>query len=39
MAATSAVRRYSQYLALQRKARMEGLPTPVYGLAKEQHAR
>jgi putative flavoprotein involved in K+ transport len=30
-------RHYSQYLSLQLKARMEGLPTPVYGLAKTHH--
>ncbi len=27
-------RHYSQFLALQLKARMEGLPTPVYGLPR-----
>ena len=32
-------RHYSQYLALQLKARMEGLPTPVYGLAEVHHPR
>ncbi|TNC48560.1 NAD(P)/FAD-dependent oxidoreductase [Rubellimicrobium rubrum] len=30
-------RHYSQYLALQLKARMEGLPTPVYGLQPVHH--
>ena len=30
-------RHYSLYLALQLKARMEGLPTPVYGLAPVHH--
>jgi putative flavoprotein involved in K+ transport len=30
-------RHYSQYLSLQLKARMEGLPTPVYGLQKPHH--
>jgi putative flavoprotein involved in K+ transport len=30
-------RHYSQYLALQIKARMEGLPTPVYALAPSYH--
>ncbi|KRQ12905.1 FAD-dependent oxidoreductase [Bradyrhizobium pachyrhizi] len=30
-------RHYSQYLALQLKARMEGIPTPVYGLQKVHH--
>ncbi len=30
-------RHYSQFLALQLKARMEGLPTPVYGLGKTHH--
>ena len=30
-------RHYSLYLALQLKARMEGLPTPVYGLAETHH--
>ena len=30
-------RHYSQYLSLQLKARMEGLPTPVYGLQKAHH--
>ncbi len=30
-------RHYSQYLALQLKARMEGLPTPVYGLQDVHH--
>ena len=32
-------RHYSQYLALQLKARMEGLPTPVYGKAAVHHTR
>ncbi|HET9480858.1 MAG TPA: NAD(P)/FAD-dependent oxidoreductase, partial [Candidatus Polarisedimenticolia bacterium] len=30
-------RHYSQYLSLQLKARMEGLPTAVYGLAEVHH--
>jgi putative flavoprotein involved in K+ transport len=30
---------YSQFLSLQLKARMEQLPTPVYGLAPTHHAR
>jgi putative flavoprotein involved in K+ transport len=30
-------RHYSQYLALQLKARQEGLPTPVYGLQEVHH--
>ncbi|GHA99210.1 NAD(P)/FAD-dependent oxidoreductase [Modicisalibacter luteus] len=30
-------RHYSQYLALQLKARMEGIPTPVYGLQDVHH--
>ncbi|BBU54935.1 FAD-dependent oxidoreductase [Mameliella alba] len=30
-------RHYSQYLALQIKARMEGIPTPVYGLQDVHH--
>ncbi|MGB5558397.1 MAG: NAD(P)/FAD-dependent oxidoreductase [Paracoccaceae bacterium] len=30
-------RHYSQFLALQLKARMEGLPTPVYGLQDVYH--
>ena len=30
-------RHYSQYLALQIKARMEGVPTPVYGLQEVHH--
>ncbi len=30
-------RHYSQYLALQLKARLEGLPTPVYGLPEVHH--
>jgi putative flavoprotein involved in K+ transport len=30
-------RHYSQYLSLQVKARMEGLPTPVYGLQEVHH--
>ena len=32
-------RHYSQFLALQLKARMEGLETPVYGLAGVHHRR
>jgi putative flavoprotein involved in K+ transport len=32
-------RHYSQFLALQLKARMEGLDTPVYGLAETHHTR
>ncbi len=31
-------RHYSQYLALQLKARLEGLPTPVYGLQEVHHS-
>ena len=30
-------RHYSQFLSLQLKARMEGIPTPVYGLAPVYH--
>ena len=30
-------RHYSQFLSLQLKARYEGLPTPVYGLAEAHH--
>jgi putative flavoprotein involved in K+ transport len=30
-------RHYSRYLALQLKARMEGIPSPVYGLAEVHH--
>jgi putative flavoprotein involved in K+ transport len=30
-------RHYSQFLALQLKARMEGIPTPVYGLREVHH--
>jgi len=30
-------RHYSQYLSLQLKARMEGIPTPIYGLASVHH--
>ena len=30
-------RHYSQYLSLQLKARMEGIPTPVYGLQTVHH--
>jgi putative flavoprotein involved in K+ transport len=30
-------RHYSQFLALQLKARLEGIPTPVYGLQKVHH--
>ena len=32
-------RHYSQFLALQLKARLEGLPTPVYELAASHHKR
>jgi putative flavoprotein involved in K+ transport len=32
-------RHYSQFLSLQLKARMEGLPTPVYELAASHHQR
>ncbi|ARN21784.1 NAD(P)/FAD-dependent oxidoreductase [Piscinibacter gummiphilus] len=32
-------RHYSQYLALQLKARAEGMATPVYGLAASHHRR
>ncbi|SCK62155.1 putative flavoprotein involved in K+ transport [Variovorax sp. HW608] len=32
-------RHYSQFLALQLKARMEGIPTPVYELAPSHHKR
>ncbi len=32
-------RHYSQFLSLQLKARMEGLKTPVYGLAPSHHKR
>lgn len=32
-------RHYSQFLALQLKARMEGLETPVYGLAPSHYVR
>lgn len=32
-------RHYSQFLSLQFKARMEGLATPVYGLAEAHHLR
>ena len=32
-------RHYSIFLALQIKARMEGIPTPVYGLAEVYHRR
>ena len=32
-------RHYSEFLALQLKARMEGLPTPVYKLAPAHHKR
>ena len=32
-------RHYSQFLSLQLKARMEGLPTPVYRLAPSHHKR
>lgn len=30
-------RHYSQYLSLQLKARMEGIPTPVYGMGQVHH--
>ncbi len=30
-------RHYSQFVALQLKARLEGIPTPVYGMPKVQH--
>jgi putative flavoprotein involved in K+ transport len=30
-------RQYSRYLSLQLKARMEGVPTPVYGMGKVHH--
>ena len=30
-------RHYSQFLALQLKARMEGIPTPVYGIPETHH--
>ncbi|MGH3336738.1 MAG: NAD(P)/FAD-dependent oxidoreductase, partial [Nocardioides sp.] len=32
-------RHYSLYLALQLKARLEGIPTPVYGLQEVHHLR
>ena len=32
-------RLYSQFLALQLKARMEGIPTPVYGLGQTHHLK
>ena len=32
-------RHYSQFLALQIKARLEGIPTPVYNLAPVHHPR
>jgi putative flavoprotein involved in K+ transport len=32
-------RHYSQYLSLQLKARMEGIPTPVYGLPEVHHLK
>ena len=32
-------RHYSQFLSLQLKARMEGIPTPVYGQAEVHHTR
>ena len=32
-------RHYSEFLALQLKARLEGIPTPVYGLAPSHHRR
>ena len=30
-------RHYSQYLALQLKARLEGIETPVYGIPETHH--
>ena len=30
-------RHYAQFLSLQIKARMEGIPTPVYGLPATYH--
>ena len=30
-------RHYSQFLSLQLKARMEGIPTPVYGIPQTHH--
>ena len=32
-------RHYSLYLALQLKARLEGIPTPVYGVPPVHHPR
>jgi putative flavoprotein involved in K+ transport len=32
-------RHYSQFLSLQLKARMEGIPTPVYGMGEVHHLR
>ena len=32
-------RHYSQYLSLQLKARMEGIPTPVYGMGEVHHLK
>ncbi|PZQ95656.1 MAG: FAD-dependent oxidoreductase [Cereibacter sphaeroides] len=32
-------RHYSQFLALQLKARQEGIPTPVYGMGKVHHLK
>lgn len=32
-------RHYSQYLSLQLKARLEGIPTPVYGLQQVHHRK
>jgi putative flavoprotein involved in K+ transport len=32
-------RHYSQFLALQLKARMEGIPTPVYGMGQTHHLK
>ncbi len=32
-------RHYSQFLSLQLKARMEGIPTPVYGLQQVHHTK
>ena len=32
-------RHYSQFLALQLKARQVGIPTPVYGMGKVHHLK
>ena len=32
-------RHYSQFLAIQLKARMEGIPTPVYGMGQTHHLK